>query len=247
MLRGIYAAGAGMATGLAQLDIVADNAANAQTPGFKGRMSLVESFHSLLLARVRDGPARAVGSLTPGAQVEAGVLDMSPGTLRPVDDPLAVAIDGPGFFVVQTPDGRAYTRAGLFHLDAGGRLLTAGGHPVWGENGPIQVNGGDVVITASGEVVSAGRVVARLQVVEFPDPQGLERRGEGLFAATPAAGLPRPVEPALAPGFVEYANVNPVTEMVRLIAVMRAYEACQKAVQVQDDTLGQAIRDIARV
>ncbi|MEW6546881.1 MAG: flagellar hook basal-body protein [Bacillota bacterium] len=246
MLRGIYAAGAGMAAGLDQLDVIADNAANAQTPGFKGCIPVVKGFHSLLLSRVRDGPAVEVGGLSTGAAVEGAVTDFTPGPLRPVEDPLAVALTGPGFFVVQTPGGEAYTRNGMFRLDAGGRLVTGTGYPVLGERGPVAA-GPDASILASGEVVSGDRVVDRLRVVEFARPEGLQRVGDGLFVAGPEAGPPRPAEAVLAPGFVESANVNPVTEMVRLIALLRAYEACQKALRVQDDTLGQAVREIARI
>jgi len=246
MLRGIYAAASGMAAGLDQLDAIADNAANAQTPGFKGQVPVVAGFRSLLLARVRDGPVAQVGSLSAGAGVEAVVTDFSAGPLRPVQDPLAVAITGPGFFVVQGPGGEAYTRNGQFGLDARGRLVTGTGYPVLGERGPIQA-GPDASILPTGEVVSGGRVVDRLRVVDFPRREALQRIGDGLFVAGAEAGPPRPVDTALAPGFVEGANVNPVTEMVRLIAVLRAYEACQKALQVQDDTLGQAVRQLARV
>ncbi|MDI6824272.1 MAG: flagellar hook-basal body protein [Bacillota bacterium] len=246
MLRGIYAAGAGMAAGLDQLDVIADNAANVQTPGFKGRIPVVAGFRSLLLSRVRDGPVAAVGSLSTGSRVEDAVTDFSPGPMRPVEDPLAVALSGPGFFVVQTPWGEAYTRNGMFRLDARGRLVTGAGHPVLGEHGPIEA-GADAAILPDGTVVSGGGDVGRLRVVEFARPDALRRVGDSLFLAGPEAGLPRPVEPALLPGFVEGANVNPVTEMVRLIAVLRAYEACQKALRAQDETLGQAVREIARI
>ncbi|MEW6397751.1 MAG: flagellar hook-basal body protein [Bacillota bacterium] len=246
MLRGIYAAASGMAAGLDQLDAIADNAANAQTPGFKGRVPVVTGFRSLILSRVRDGPVAEVGPLSTGAGVEALVTDFGTGPLRPVEDPLAVAISGPGFFVVQAPGGEAYTRNGMFRLDSQGRLVTGTGHLVLGEQGPIEA-GPDASILATGEVVSGGRVVDRLRVVDFARRDALQRIGDGLFAAGPQAGLPRAVEAALTPGFVESANVNPVTEMVRLIAVLRAYEACQKALRVQDDTLGQAVREVGRV
>lgn len=246
MLRGIYAAGAGMAAGLEQLDTIADNAANVQTPGFKGRLPVVGSFPSLLLARIRDGPVVPVGSVSLGARVEDSVADFSPGPLRPLDDPLAVALSGPGFFVVQTPAGEAYTRNGMFHLDPTGYLVTAAGYPVLGEGGPLRAEG-EASILPTGELVTGERVVGRLRVVEFDHPERLARAGEGLFLAVPAAGVPRSVPARVTPRFVEGANVNPVTEMIRLIAVLRAYEACQKAVQAQDETLAQAIREIARV
>lgn len=246
MLRGIGAAAAGMAAGLGQLEIIADNAANVATPGFKGRIPVVAGFRSLLLSRVRDGPVVEVGPLSTGAGLEEAPLDLRPGPLRPVADPLAVAIAGEGFFVVQTPQGEAYTRNGLFRRDTTGRLVTENGYPVLGEQGPIEV-GPEATILPTGEVLSGGQVVGRLRVVEFARPQALERLGEGLMVASPEAGAPREARVDLLPGFVEGANVNPVTEMVRLIAVLRAYEACQRALTVQDDTLGQAVRTIARV
>lgn len=235
-----------MAAGLDQLDVIADNAANVQTPGFKGRVPVVGSFRALLLSRVRDGPVEAVGSLSTGSEVEEAVTDFSPGPARPVEDPLAVALLGPGFFVVQAPSGEAYTRNGMFQVDARGRLVTAAGNPVLGEHGPIEVQTGAAILP-DGTVVSGGEEVGRLRVVDFARPDGLRRMGDGLLAATPEAGVAQPAEVTLLPGFVEGANVNPVTEMVRLIAVLRAYEACQRALRTQDDTLGQAVREIARV
>ncbi len=246
VLRGIYAAGQGMAARLNEVDLVADNAANVQTPGFKGQMPVTGGFRSLLLARVRDGAVVPVGGLSPGAAVDETVLDVRSGPLEPREDPLAVAISGPGFFVVQTPQGLAYTRHGGFHQDEQGNLLTAAGQVVLGNQGPIRVEA-DAFVKANGDVVSGDRVVARLRVVDFPHPERLERLGDSLFRAGPEAGTPRELEPRLVPRFLEGANVNPVTEMVRLIELLRAYEACQKAVQVQDDTLGQAIRQVARV
>jgi flagellar basal-body rod protein FlgG len=157
---------------------------------------------------------------------------------------LDVALIGPGFFAISTPEGNRYTRDGRFTINPSGLLATLDGNLVRGENGPIYVGSGEVLFTETGEVMVDGHVVDKLLMVEFNDRTGLVRRGANLFEATPEAGDPFRFRAVVAPGVIELANVNVVREMVNLINVQRAYEANQKVVQAFDETLGKIINEV---
>src|SRR5690606_12854265 len=151
--------------------------------------------------------------------------DMTAGTLRATGNPLDMALEGDGFFTVETPAGARYTRDGRFTLDGEGWLVTLEGHRVLGEAGPIQTQGTDVHVTERGVLWVDGAPVAVLAVVDFPDPQGLTREGGSLWAASEWSGEPVPAAARVHGGYLEEANVNVVMTMVELIAAHRAYEA----------------------
>lgn len=247
MLRGLYVAAAGMLAEERRLDVVANNLANADTAGYKRAVAVAESPFALLLRRVGDGPVAApVGPLGVGAAVTETAAIMTQGGLRPTGQPLDLALVGEGFFAVQTPAGVRYTRDGSFTLDAEGYLTTAAGHRVLGTAGPIKAAGAEVTVTAEGEVLVDGRSAGRLRLAAFPAGTALAREGDNLFRA-PAGVTEQAARARVRAGYLELANVEPVREMVEMMAVMRAYEAAQRAVRAHDETLGRAVNDIARV
>ena len=239
MLRGIYTAAAGMLVQHTHNDVVANNLANASTPGFRRDRILVRSFPQFDLYRTPEGAP--VGSLTTGAAVDEVVPDMMPGPIKFTGNDLDLALEGPGYFAVATPQGIAYTRSGSFMLDGEGYLATKDGYRLLGRNGPL-AGSGPVTGNDEGLVFAGDEAVDGLLIVDFPPGTVPEKMGTSLVAG-PAA----PVEEVrVRQGHLEMANVNVVREMIDLIAVMRAYEANQKIIQAHDETLGKAVNEMGR-
>ncbi|MGE5584871.1 MAG: flagellar basal-body rod protein FlgF [Bacillota bacterium] len=263
MVRGLYAAASGMAAGMLRQDVIAQNLANVDTPGYKKDVALIGSFGDEMAVRVEgmeDAGGRGawrlartvpLGTLGSGAYVVATGFDRSGGPIVETGAPLDLAIQGDGYFVVQTPDGvEAYTRNGSFTLNSRGELVTSDGMRILGETGPVVVpSGSEVEVRGDGRMTVDGRAVARLRVVTFDDPSALRKTGGGLFEAPP--GVARPVGAAgnvlVRQGFLEMSNVTAVTEMVQMIAGMRAYETCQRVIWFLDQTLDKSINDVGRV
>lgn len=247
MLRGIYVAATGMLNEERRLDVIANNIANADTTGFKRSVTVNESMASLLLRRLGDGPAApAIGTLGLGvAQADARPV-FTQGGFRFTGRDLDLALAGDGFFAVETAGGVRYTRDGAFSVSADGYVVTADGNRVLGATGPLQVGtAGKVTISESGEVAVDGAVKGRLRLAAFPPGTDLRREGDNRFRVADGTAE-RPATAGVRAGYLEQANVQPVREMVEMISVMRAYEANQRAVKAHDETLGQAVTEIAR-
>lgn len=255
MLRGMYTSASGMLVEGIKLDAVANNLANAQTHGFKRQTFSVRSFPEMLIHRINDpiGPMRLdprppVGFLGTGAAIDELALEMTPGALEFTGRDLDVAVDGPGFLGVLTPEGEvAYTRDGRLRLDAERFLVTVSGHRVIGTDGPIQIaSDGPITIGDDGVVRVAGEDVGTILLWEFAEPRALERLGENLLVPMEGTGPAEIAEAStLRSGYLEKANINVVTEMVQLIALQRAYEANQRMLQTQDETVGRLINGAA--
>jgi len=221
---GFFDLAAAAGYGEARMDILSNNLANVNTPGYKAdQVSFSE-----VLDQVTGLP-----SITAGQYVE-----QTPGPLEQTGNPLDVAIQGDGFFAVDTADGRRFTRDGAFQLSGDGTLVTSAGDPVLGTGGPIVVDtqAGPVTIDAKGKVWVDGGEVDTLEVVTFPEGAPPAKVGGNLFAGSGDT----PVEtPRLVQGAVEKSNVSPILEMSRMIEIARGYEAYQKLVQTMDQTAGQ--------
>ena len=226
-----------------QLDIVANNIANADTAGFKTE--------SLLTAVEQRAPAKSA-QLPHAARfvLDNGVSrDFTQGSLKQTHNELDVAIEGDAFFSINTPEGERYTRDGRFKLDATGRLVTQGGEAVLDEGGgeiTLRREGSAPAIGADGTISQDGQRVARLGVVRFDNLAALSKTGEGRYLADGAAPAPAP-DVQLRQGMLESSNVQPVLEVVNLIEVSRAYERVTRMIdQTQDlsrravDRLGKA-------
>jgi flagellar basal-body rod protein FlgF len=240
MIRGLYVAAEGMAARQKAQDVLAMNLANVNTTGFKADRPVFETALQRTLYRVEGTGATPIGTLSAGALLTTTYTDLQPGPLMRTGNPLDVAIEGEGYFAVQTPAGIRYTRNGAFSLNAEGILITREGFPVLGTQGVIRLpRSATLEIGEDGSLRIDGRVVDRLQIV-----QGTMRKdtnGWLVGNATPVA------TPRLITGMLEGANVNIVREMVEMIEYLRAYETHQRVIQAQDETLGRAINEIARI
>jgi len=230
------------------LDIIANNVANLDTPGFRGEALLFDDF---LMPVARDPDFARPADQRIDFVLDAGSShDFAPGAITQTGNPLDVALQGDAWFVVDANGEERYTRAGNFTVDAGGRLVTAGGLPVMSEGGPISFGPGetDVTITPEGTVSSSAGVKGRLRLAAFDDNRVLSRIGDNLFAASNDAA---PIAPAgnvrIVQGALEQSNVDGVIEMTRLIAVTRAYEQLSRLLQSQDELRDRAIGRLGRL
>ncbi len=256
-MRALTTAGTGMVAQQYNLDTIANNLANVNTNAFKQQRA---EFQDLMYQVFRASGAPSGNTKQPiamqiglGSKLASTVSNMSVGALQATGNPIDMAINGEGFFVVIRPDGtQAYTRDGAFKLSAEGTngvLVTADGFSL---DPRIEVPQGvrSLSISGSGQVsgVLPGndepQVIGELRIAMFANPGGLTRVGQNLFTAGGASGEATLVTPGeqgsglIQAGFVEGSNVQIVEEMVRLILAQRAYEINSKAIQTADDMLG---------
>jgi len=175
-------------------------------------------------------------------------VDFSPGQLARTDDPLDVAIDGDGYFVIQTDNGERFTRNGNFSVSPDGILVTSDGHPMQGLAGSVFLPDGAITIGHDGNIEVDGLNVGRLRIARFADPTVLVRASSSLFMiGDPIAQPEDDPDSIIRQGFLELSNVNTIEELINMISMMRIYESDQRAVAIQDETLGRAINDLGRV
>jgi flagellar basal-body rod protein FlgG len=246
MNRGIYEiASAAVATQM-KLDVVAQNLANAKTIGYK---SADVAFSSQLLQNfplATPSPDPITDALTPEVVDAQQVVDWTTGPITTTGNPLDVAIEGEGFFVVNTPLGERYTRQGAFRLDREGYLTTFDGNRVQGSRGDIRVGEGRVSIAQDGSVAVDNKVQDQLKLVVFGNAATLVQTGGGMFSGS----NPTPLDPAekrLVTGSLEEANVNAVSGLVALVDVTRAYESYMRAIHRLDEVAKKAIDEVGRV
>ncbi|HHW13425.1 MAG TPA: flagellar basal-body rod protein FlgF [Firmicutes bacterium] len=255
LLRGLYIGASGMLLELRRTETIANNLANAATNGYKRDELVEEAFPAIFLHRFNDQTGLAygppaypapVGQLGLGAAAVETVSDLAAGPLTETRNPLDLALTGEGWFAVQTPNGVRYTRDGAFTRDAQGLLVTEGGYPVLGEQGPLTLPAGAVEVGPDGTVAVEGQISGRLRLARFAPGTRLVKEGDNLFLA---GGPEQPLDPgtAVRQGFIERSNVNTVREMIGLIASVRSYEAHQKLIQAQDELLQKTVNEVGRV
>lgn len=225
MERGLYIAASGMVAEQMRQDQIANDLANASTPGYKADRVTQRAFADLLLTNTVTG--QTIGGLTTGVGIDRMVTDLAPQPLRDTGEPLDMAIAGDGFFGVQTAQGIRYTRNGQFTEAANGTLTDQLGNAVLGANGqPVRV-GSDGHVTAADVGVFALTNVAK--------------QGDNLFTGTAGGQATGTVRA----GALEGSGVDPARTMVDMIASFRAFEAGQRAIQTIDDTLHKTATQVA--
>ncbi len=247
MIRGIYTAASGMLAESIRTDTIANNLANVNTAGYKKDVAVTKDFASMLIYRINDGPdAPSIGSLGVGAMVDEIATIHSTGMMRTTGNALDLAIDGSGYFAVETPAGVRYTKNGTFTKNAQGRIVTQDGYPVMGTAGPITVgNGtGNLTVSPDGRVMLDGVEAGQLSIVEFANEKQLLKEGDSLYNANGVQAAPSASR--VEQGMLEQSNVNVVAEMVNLITGYRAYEVNAKTVQAHDQLLDKAVNEVGR-
>ena len=246
-----------------RLDVIANNLANAATPGFKGdRVSFRDMFERRFLSApsvpepvaAPDSFANGMGAKVLTAGVAEGMptveirTDMSQGTTRFTGNVFDLAIQGRGFFKVLTPDGIRYTRKGNFVVDSQGYLITQEGYQVMGSGGPVLISGSDMKVDETGKILVDGSEAGRLDVVVFPEDVRPIKEGNGLFRLDPTVRESNVVgRYTIQQGYLEDSNVNISREMVNMIDCMRSFESYQKALRLLDGIDDRVINQVGRV
>ncbi len=236
MIKGLYITEAGMVPKTTRLEVIANNLANVNTTGFKRDKAFTDALEEAAVA------SEVTGSDIP---LLKQYTDFSEGTLRPTNNPLDVALQGKGFFVVNTPNGVRYTRNGNFQLALDGTLVTGAGYAVQGTNGRIQVPDpqhlptGSIHISETGEVMVDKQSLGYLKVVDFADYAAIHKDQQSLFTVDPGTleAQGPGSQTAVRQGFLEDSNVDGISEMVAMVELTRAFEADQKALRAQDASL----------
>ncbi len=235
-----------------ELDVIANNIANLNTTGFKGESVMFEQYLDPTARHEHfPGNDRRIAFVLDRATLQ----DFSQGPLLRTDAPLDAAINGPGFFTVQTPNGDRFTRAGNFHLNPQGQLVTNNGQLVLGNGGPISFEPTDtnIAIAADGTISATnaqGQVGERgkLRIVTFANPEQLALEGNGLWNATNGiAPTPATVATRVVQGALEKSNVHAVKEMNRMLEVTRTYTSVSSMQQRTDELRRKAIEKLAEV
>jgi flagellar basal-body rod protein FlgF len=236
-----------------ELDVVANNIANIDTTGYKSDRAAFSEFLMTGAANERfSGRDRRMSYV----QDRATWIDNSPGAITRTGDPLNVAIDGKGYFTVQTPRGQRYTRNGAFSLNATGQLVTSDGYQVLGDGGPItfQPTDHDIVISETGIItVREGASTTdsprgKLQLASFAQPQALQKDGNSTFTAPNGVNPdPAPANTRVMQGAVEKSNVNGVAEMARMIQITRSYSDIAAILQQQGDQRRNALQQLSQL
>jgi len=235
-------AASGMRARMESLDLLANNVANSQTGGYKAD----REFYSLYVA------PEAGDADTPSTMpvIDKPWTDFSQGIIQPTGNPLDLALNGKGFFTVQSPRGALYTRSGNFQLAADGKLVTADGYPVLGNGGAaLTLNGSrPIEISSDGTVSQEGTVIGKLQVVDFTSEGALSKQGNNYFRPSGPAVQPSPAGgAAVQQGRLEASNSGTAEAAVRLVSIMRQFEMLQKAMSLGNDMSRQAIEQVAKV
>jgi len=248
MIKGLYTASSSMLANQRKMNIISNNLANVDTTGYKKDEGIQESFPEMMISLIEKGRRpREIGSLGTGVRLQETYTDFNQGSIIQTGNKLDLAIDGDGFFVVQTPEGLRYTRNGNFSLNENGQIVSSQGYPVLGDNGPIQtIDGRDISVDNEGQLYFGDLRGDRLLVVDFPDTNQLTKIGENLFASE-LEGEEQITGFQVKQGYLEKSNINMVQEMVKMIETSRYYDVNQKVISAYDDTLDKVVNSVGRL
>lgn len=224
-----------------ELDIVANNIANANTTGFKVESLLVKTEPGAP-AHTRDGPKPVKFALDVGV-----ARDFTPAALHSTAAPLDLGIDGPGFFKISTSGGERYTRDGHFRMDDTGRLVTQAGQPVLDDGGgeiTLDPQKGPVAIATDGTISQGDERIAKVAVVKFDSLSALDKAGDNLLRNTSNQQPQALTTAVVRQSMLENSNVNPIAEITRMVEVTRAYESMAK---MMDSTAELTRRSVERL
>lgn len=237
MDNGIYIALSRQMGLFREMEVTANNIANAATSGYNAEKVMFEDY----LVDGGDGPKQAY------VNDVASYRDLSQGTLKTTGNPLDMAISGPGYFMVQTPLGERYTRAGSFQIDVNGTMVTPQGYPVLDVGGQailFEPEDTDIKIGETGNLVVNGEERGQIGMFEFANPQVMERVGENMYRTDAVAQAP--VESRMLHGVVEGSNVQPVMELTRMMSVSRNVGSTAKLIDAQYELQRKASNTLAQ-
>ena len=243
MNSGFYAACAGLMARTDAVDTIANNLANVNTPGFRGSHNI---FSSILATAGGTSLSTLNQDVNDYGVLGGSRLDNSQGALVSTGNSLDLAMEGPGYLVVQTASGPVYTRGGSLHVSSKGQLVTAAGDAVMGDSGPIMIVGQPVAISSDGTISTNGAISGRLKLVEFASAGAIQRVGGDYYTA-PIGDASVATSTQVRQGMLESANVNPITNVVELITAQRDVETMRRVLTMFSNELDKtAVQEVPR-
>lgn len=259
MSGAIYTATSGALAYQMRLEVLSNNLSNINTVGFKQDRTVFRAYlpgsQNPITETLQTPPtSEAPGTLAPYqtsnslVAFEGTRTDFSPGQLRHTGNALDLAIDGNGFFCIQTQEGVQYTRKGNFTINQEGVLITQNGFPVLGEGGEIKIDGQDYIVDEEGNISVDGIQIDTFKIVNFTDPQNVKKVGNTLFASAGSSFTEEKAEQfKVSQGFIELSNVDAIKVMTEMIEVLRGFESYKKVIQSIDEVTSKAIDKVGRI
>ncbi|MBN2695420.1 flagellar basal-body rod protein FlgF [bacterium] len=255
MSDGLYTAMSGGMGTSKHLDITSHNLANIDTTGYKKEKTifasqLAEIEFNLLEAQAKDVdmPQKVLPVDKHNVVVTETFTDFQQGVLKKTDNPLDLAIQGDGFFKIDTPQGVRYTRDGSFFLSKENKVVTSDGYPLLNKNNQsITLPNGKITINESGTIFSNNEEIANIAVVTFQNINTLSKEAKTFFSQTDQNQQEIEVNSTIHQGFLEGANVNPIEEMVNLISLHRTFEMNTRVIETFGELNRKAATDVGRV
>ncbi|HUU30062.1 MAG TPA: flagellar basal-body rod protein FlgF [archaeon] len=261
MIKGLYTSAAGMLPLSFRQDLVTNNLSNANTAGYKQDRAFIHDLVTADLYLNEHGvassgqPPRSINVYPPAYTASVGnsslvvveQTDFTQGEMDITGNDFNIAIDGDGFFTIQTPQGIRYTRNGYFSIGQDGDLVTAEGYTVLGAGGPINVQGGKLTVQGNGDIYVNNEPRGTLRIDDFPKPYKMTKIGDNLFTAEGGGAGKTSENFKVRQGMLEKANAHPVDQLVKMIEIQRMFELGQRAIRMQDETLQQVITQVGRV
>lgn len=240
----IYKAASGALLMQQRLDILSNNLANVSSVGYKADRPEFRIPDTEAATPINTAETPTLSPYSPPMTFH---VDFSAGAILQTSNPLDVAIQGDGFFEVQTDNGPAYTRKGNFSINEDGMLSTSDGWPVMGQGGEITIEEGRLDINEDGEIYVDGELAGTLKIVDFDKPYELKKIGSNQFVPINGNVVARDGENyAVSQGYVEASNVNAIRTMTEVIETMRMFESYQRVIQAADDAMAKTVNDVGR-
>lgn len=276
MVKGLYTGASGMLALQESMNSISQNLSNVNTDGYKRETAVLKSFPEMLARRINDDgqvkfpmgsydKAPIAGKIGTGVEFNESFIRFEQGSLSQTDAQFDFALEGDGFFTLETPNGIRYSRNGKFTISSDGHVVDNNGNYLLGTEGRLQVARNnfkvdkeanitinptiphDQFTTISGNEWLPEQSLGKLKIVDFKHTRYLVREGNHLYAESKFSGQAQDLEKAkVLQGFLEKSNVQPVEEMVKMIEVQRLYEANQKVIQTEDELISQAVNKVMR-
>lgn len=239
----LYSAAAAMNATERWQDLVTENLSSSSVPGTRQREISFTSVPAGMSSGYGAGSQYVIPATTYSVSYQQGEM-------KATGDNLSFALQGPGFFAVQLPDGsKAYTRDGEFHLDAKGTLVSKQGYPVMTDSGPLQFdanNKAPIHVATDGEVSQGDDIKGKLSVTIFKNMKAVSIAGTSMIIPNGPAALPEPAPDTIVQqGSLEGSNTSPTLAMATLVTAMRMFETNQKVMQMQDERMGKSITELS--
>ncbi len=256
MVRAIDAAASGMISQMTLNDILANNLANINTPGFKQTMAAFKDINEASVNEINPTKGyetdRPLGTVSLGSMLDTTCIDFRQGGIKTTGNKLDLAVNGRGFFTVQTQDGLAYTRNGSFTVDSKGSITTTDGYLLMGERGPLTIDiqnseVNNITVNSNGEILQNGQSIGKIKISDFNDLKSLQSFGNSLYKPSGNQLSINAENYEIKQGALETSNANVVETMVNSIQGQRTYEALAKVVETTSRSLNKSVNEVGRI